>query len=479
MSDEKKPGDIDREIDETDLEGRVLKAAPEVTCVANSIDEKLRAIERTSGLSPQREYWRMFEENSVVRRAAESIRLLEESAGVRQFHKQMLFLEENSRMKRSAEQMRRVEEASGLRQFAERMRLFEENSAFKRITEQFAATGELARSAMGPMWELREAGVLAALPGHREMDGLRKAMEGFESRFILPELSETTRLAKMLTEQTRLARLHFEDSGIAQAIERINTPWLDVQDKLRSFTGFAEMQGIGTALRDLQGFDEGLSTTLRKVLGDWRDQITWRPEVLENLTARSEFYISLGFDPSLTDFPLPAFEQSLDAAGLREEVPPLIAHYGLPVPCDGDDEEEGLARTNTAHDWLQRLERLLRRFMDEQLTRAFGSDWPKRRMPPNLFDKWVEKKRKAMEAGGPDLPLICYADFTDYSPIICKDENWRVVFAPFFKRPESVRESFQRLHPIRLDTAHARLITQDDELLLYVEVKRLYAAIRT
>jgi hypothetical protein len=109
----------------------------------------------------------------------------------------------------------------------------------------------------------------------------------------------------------------------------------------------------------------------------------------------------------------------------------------------------------------------MRRFIDEQLTLAFGPDWPKRRMPPNLYDKWIDKKRKALEAGGPDLPLIYYADFTDYSPIICKDENWRVVFAVFFRRPENVRESFQRLHPIRLDTAHARLITQDDELLLY------------
>ena len=36
-----------------------------------------------------------------------------------------------------------------------------------------------------------------------------------------------------------------------------------------------------------------------------------------------------------------------------------------------------------------------------------------------------------------------------------------------------MRESFQRLHPIRLDVAHSRLITQDDELLLRVEVMRL------
>ncbi len=43
----------------------------------------------------------------------------------------------------------------------------------------------------------------------------------------------------------------------------------------------------------------------------------------------------------------------------------------------------------------------------------------------------------------------------------------------FFVRTESVRESLQRLYLIRLDTMHARPITQDDEWLLYVETRRL------
>jgi hypothetical protein len=55
--------------------------------------------------------------------------------------------------------------------------------------------------------------------------------------------------------------------------------------------------------------------------------------------------------------------------------------------------------------------------------------------------------------------LIEYADFTDYAAVICRADNWREVFSTFFNRPESVRESFQRLHPIRLDAMHARLIT--------------------
>jgi hypothetical protein len=46
--------------------------------------------------------------------------------------------------------------------------------------------------------------------------------------------------------------------------------------------------------------------------------------------------------------------------------------------------------------------------------------------------RWQEKKRKAMQAGGKDWPLIAYADFTDYERVICKGDNWREVFAVFF-----------------------------------------------
>jgi hypothetical protein len=61
------------------------------------------------------------------------------------------------------------------------------------------------------------------------------------------------------------------------------------------------------------------------------------------------------------------------------------------------------------------------------------------------------------------------------SRLICKTDNWKDVFGVVFGRMESVRETFQRLYPVRLDTAHGRL---DDELLLSVEFKRLEKAIQ-
>lgn len=46
-----------------------------------------------------------------------------------------------------------------------------------------------------------------------------------------------------------------------------------------------------------------------------------------------------------------------------------------------------------------------------------------------------------------------------------------------FRRPTFVQEYLQRLYPIRICTMHARMISQDDELYLYVEIKRVLSAI--
>lgn len=86
------------------------------------------------------------------------------------------------------------------------------------------------------------------------------------------------------------------------------------------------------------------------------------------------------------------------------------------------------------------------------------------------------KTSAELEDASADWPLICYADFTDYILVITKRDNWPL-FARWFKRVESVRESFQRLYPIRLDTMHDRSIAEPDELLLLVETRRLMDAI--
>jgi len=98
-------------------------------------------------------------------------------------------------------------------------------------------------------------------------------------------------------------------------------------------------------------------------------------------------------------------------------------------------------------------------------------------LPSNMLPNWVEKRDKAVAGGQAEQPLIDYADFTDYRLIIERKDNWNTVFKPVFGRLEDVRESFQRLFPVRIATMHARLITQEDQLLLLVETRRVLKAI--
>lgn len=310
----------------------------------------------------------------------------------------------------------------------------------------------------------------------RESEWARQFRE-IEARFRLPEVPE---ILSLLTEiraypvPDGVAALFKESDAIRdlqKTMADIHTPWLDIDEKVRSMTGFVELQSIGRALENIPTFDDSLVAALRFDLGDWRDSISWKSAIFEDWEARSDLYESLGFNKALTDFPAPAFEQGLDIAGLRREPPTLVTLYGTPVPAKKEELEEGMVRPHAAFDWLFNFETELRAFIDRKMTEAFGADWAKHRLPNGLYDQWQEKK--AVETGGPEMPLISYADFTDYERIICKSDNWRVVFRGFFGKPESVRESLQRLYPIRVCTMHARPITKEDELLLFVEVKRL------
>ena len=351
-----------------------------------------------------------------------------------------------------------------------------ENSGIKRMLEMVEKDRAVLRLAAGPLEDLRRLGIVDP-PWKSQLDELAT----FNARFRLPEISETARLlAEFETSnplKKMLRRYGEETSAVRHAIESMRTPWLDIREHTHSLAGFAGLQGIGHALGSMPAFGEDLTAALRVDLGDWRDRITWPETIFSDISLRSGFYVERGFDPALSDFPAEAFEESLGIAGLTEEPPPLVELYGPPVPrASNEDEEAGLIRTNVAHDWLQRLESQMRRFIDEQMTRQIGADWPRLRLPNGMYDQWQEKKQKAGGARG-HHPLIAFADFTDYEGIICKRDNWREVFSGFFGRTESVRESFQRLYPVRVATMHARIITQDDEVFLYAEVRRLVRAI--
>ena len=304
--------------------------------------------------------------------------------------------------------------------------------------------------------------------------------EQFRLRFELPSIIARQNLLADFQENPLaevMSRYVESANSIGRLMQSMTTPWLDVQERLGSVRGLAQIQGISSLLDRSPSYDKQLSAALRFDLGDWRDRITFPKIALEDVGGRVEFYESLGFDASLTNFPAEAFQEALTASSLRREPPSQVKLFAPPIIQEDEEKEPIFERTSTAYSWLLRLETHLRRFIDDTMTRAFGEDWPRHRLPNKLHEEWADKKQKAEQEGHTSRPLVAYADFTDYERVICKRDNWREVFSRHFRRPENIRESLQRLYPIRLDTMHARPITQEDELFLVVEVRRVFKVI--
>ena len=351
------------------------------------------------------------------------------------------------------------------------------------LAENLKRDDHLIRPLVGPLSEIRRAGLFDQRSSfHKSLAEAAHQLSKYESHFSLPRESEVFNLMKGLESSSAVSffkQISEQTSGIQTMMKSMKSPWLDAAESLRSIRGFSEIQAIGLGLKTMNTFGDEFTSALRIGLGDWRDPIDWPENIFTDLNARTDFYDDLGFDSALSDFPAAAFDETVEIAGLSEEPPSLVDLYGSPLSePTGEDERSGLARTNMAHRWLYGFETHMRRFIDEQMTKHFGTDWPKQRLPNAVYDRWSDRKQAALRSGRPEYSLIAYADFTDYEIIICKRDNWREVFVPFFMRPESVRETMQRLYPIRLDTMHARPIIQDDEVLLYVEVKRFMRLIR-
>lgn len=292
---------------------------------------------------------------------------------------------------------------------------------------------------------------------------MNRSIADMATRYSVPQFDYVSGIAADVARSMNSSLYGMQTESIAKALSAFQTPWLDSFNELASASALARVQGIGRLLGEYQaGFDRDFTALLRTNLGDWRDPITLPPTIIEYPT-RVDLYEERGFDRSLVEIPDAAFDEGLDFAGL--------AFAPADNTVDGADDDEAQRRTNELHAVLQRFEVALRQFIDRVMTEAFGVDWPRRRLPNNMFDAWLVKQQQ--DARGDVWRAIDYADFTDYERIITRADNFREAFAPYFTRIEFLRESMQRLAPSRIATMHARPLGRDDVLLATIEIRRL------
>ncbi|MBR0857830.1 Swt1 family HEPN domain-containing protein [Bradyrhizobium liaoningense] len=255
---------------------------------------------------------------------------------------------------------------------------------------------------------------------------------------------------------------------IQRQLESIRAPVIQIEDSFRSLRGFGELSAIGAAVRSIEPFAPDLVGALRRDLGDWRDADAEPAELIDDPGRRVALYEERGFNAELTDFPAQGFESALVVTGIGLGA---VSNALAPPPA-----EMVPAFNVHAYQWLFVFERELRAFILKRLMEAADDGW-EARLPPGMRDRWQDKRAKALTEGECEQPLIHYADFADYVDIILGKANWRDCFKSTFRREEAIREGFNRLRPIRLMTAHMRFMTQEEWLILNLEVRRILRAI--
>jgi hypothetical protein len=197
--------------------------------------------------------------------------------------------------------------------------------------------------------DLKRLGVLDELhTASFEHTSISEAIERAQQQFRLPEFAEANQLAQQISELSKgLDAFRLPDipglTSLEAAMAQMHSPWLDTERTLESAQGFATLQNIGGAIDHWNSFEPDIASQLRRHLGDWRDSIVW-PANIEDMSVRTAFYIERGLDASLTDFPSPAFEESISVARLDRPAPRVVEMNEYDIAGETEDERCGFER---------------------------------------------------------------------------------------------------------------------------------------
>ena len=129
---------------------------------------------------------------------------------------------------------------------------------------------------------------------------------------------------------------------------------------------------------------------------------------------------------------------------------------------------------------LRDVEERLRNLISERM-KGLTPSWWAERVPPDVSQEAEERKSKDetpwpwME--GKHYPAFYYVNFSEYSKIICRRDNWREAFQSVFANQEWVRVIFAELERNRNDIAHNRDLSDRELTLLRVYSDDLERAI--
>lgn len=316
----------------------------------------------------------------------------------------------------------------------------------------------------------------AASSLHPAIAAATEYRRAYERVFRLPELYELMPLSIEAAQKSSLASLAFGAKGLATKLQltmgKMTVPWLDDALPGASARAFADVQAIGALAARSDTFQPDVAALLREGLGDWRDTFLESDKGLLDPRVRADIYFERGLDRNLTDLPVGALDESLEVAGLPLDEQALFQG-------DAGEERADSLRAKRVYSIMRTFEIRLRGFIVEAMLAQFGQGWIKHQVPGDVRARWEQRKESDLAAGGGGKAHVMeFSDLGDCLAIIIRGDNWRGLFSFHFNSKESIKESLQRLLPIRNAIAHSRAVTEIDELYVRVETHRVMTAIR-
>ncbi|MES0139439.1 hypothetical protein NKJ88_31565 [Mesorhizobium sp. M0016] len=199
-------------------------------------------------------------------------------------------------------------------------------------------------------------------------------------RFLRPELEMLSRIGRTLQDDIKeIYGLNGPD--LLASLHSIQQPWLDALDTANSMMGFARLQGIGHLIDHSPTFNTSVASILRSDFGDWRDPITWPSALGSDVSLRAGLYLERGFNRASPSSRSRRSMRRSRRQGFRTIGRGWLSRTAIRCRSQPIPRLRRRSRaTSQVHDWLQRFESQIRRFIDEAMTLLYGSDWPRHRL---------------------------------------------------------------------------------------------------
>lgn len=229
-----------------------------------------------------------------------------------------------------------------LKSISSNLALCSQIRACERASRISELTDDWIRALEAPFVEIRDKGVFETKLIERLPHTLER-VANYENQFKSPTELERQRLEE---EFERNASIAFDP--LHSMLAYLDCAWLNEIDELASMQRLINLQCLGAATRAVNVFTPQNSDRIRRLLGDWRDEIAWPNAIWSNPVVRTYFYEGLGFDRTLTDVQALAFKEILKITEIKSDPPDLIEAYGPMFQSFGTLTKK---RRSTARTW--------------------------------------------------------------------------------------------------------------------------------